>query len=96
MRTKLIFAKSRLNDEQGFIDLFMLGIIAVAVILIIAFLFGGIIMFLGAMLVVVGLILLFMMFEVAGLVTAGVGLVMVLISTQLHMGIIQSILGGLF
>jgi hypothetical protein len=96
MRTKLIVAKSRLHDEQGFLDLFTLSLIAVAVILLVAFLFGGIIAFLGSALVIGGLICLFFLYPIVGLVMAGVGLIMVIASIQLHMGYLHIIFGGIF
>jgi len=64
---------------------------------LIAFLFGGIVALIGASLVMIGLILLFFLFfPVADLVVVGIGLIMVIIATQAHMGIIQCIAGGLF
>lgn len=76
------------GDENGFLDPFVLGVIAVIAILVVAFLFGGIFAFVGALLIIIGVILLFYLYPLSGIIIAGIGLVLLIAATQLHMGII--------
>jgi len=76
------------HDENGIVDLLTIGVIAIAIILVVAFLFGGILAAIGSLILIVGLVILATGHIALGMIFAGIGLVMDIVAMALGGGIL--------